>query len=313
MDADFDVWGMHINTDGQDPFLFCKEKDYLGVGWMLDEDVNERNRIQEIYESEHGEFHTGAKSLIERVSGGDFVWIHESGGYYLAKVTSDWKQKSKGKEPWTTHDIGFYREADWRSTPIDESAVPGFVIRYFAGRPGTMKKMRTGVNKHSKQYIQELHDQGEPDEKTDLEQIGREVADEMEPTNEYLLNMLGPRELEDVVLVYLQSDDWRLIKSSRPKARGLVECTLHRHSGGERETAYVQVKSGEGSVEMEDYHNLATDTTRVFIHQKNSLVSDKETIEYISPADLLEYIGESILEFDSMTIHKLAFALGIRQ
>lgn len=313
MNTDFDLWGMQIDTAGEDSFSFCKKNGYIGVGWMLEKGVDKRGRIKEIYEGERGKFHTGAKSLIKRVSVGDFVWLKDSNDYYLAKVTSDWKQKPKGEQPWTTHDIGFYRDANWRETNIDESAVPGFVIRYFAGRPGTMKKLRTGVNIYSKRYTVHLFNHGEPSDGEGIEKMSKKVANSIDPSNTSLLDVFGPRELEDIVLVYLQSQGWRVITSSRPKARNLVECTLHRHSDTERETAYVQVKSGGGKVDVEDYYKLISDDTKVFIHQRDELKIGEEDMEYISPSDLLEYLGENIFEFDSMTIHKLAFALGIRE
>lgn len=313
MDVDFNLWGMQIDTAGKEPFSFCRNNGYIGIGWMLEEHVGERDQIREVYQEKHGKFHTGAKSLIKRVSVGDFVWLKNSDGYYLAKVTSEWKQKSKGEEPWTTHDIGFYRNADWRETQVDESAVPGFVIRYFAGRPGTMKRLSTGVNSHSKRYSLHLFNRGEPSELEDIEQVGQEVASAIEPNNTSLLDIFGPREVEDIVLVYLQSMGWRLIPSSRPKARNLVECTLHRHTDSGRETAYVQVKSGGGTINVEDYHRLVSESTRVFLHQRGEIEIDEGRLRYIPPSDLLEYLAKNIFEFDSMTIHKLAFALGIRE
>ncbi|WP_158293607.1 restriction endonuclease [Halorubrum sp. GN12_10-3_MGM] len=249
------------------------------------------------------------RAMIQRASGEDYVWVNEGSEYALCHIESDWKQhpvSTDETDEWTRNDIHNYRDATWRI--IEPALVPGYIKRYFAApRVPTMARPKGGKTESAKRYTTELFNEN-PDQITEFVDLAK-VTEQVEKNDlSRVFDLLDPVETEDIVIDYLQSQGWHVVKSSTSRAQPGIECVLRRVES-EPETAYAQVKSGSSSVNVEELENLTDDAT-VYIHQyEEPAAALSENIVWVSPTQIQNHIVANPGYLPSHTLFKLQLGL----
>lgn len=315
------IWGLKIQPnsaeEGTTPYEFCKNQSppIIGTGWGLSERYDSVEAALECHKSkghtdQHGNVRFPIRAMLREVSVGDYIWVNEGSEYALCQVRSDWKQhpvnKHEGDE-WTRNDIHNYRLADWEV--IEPALVPGYVKRYFsAPRIPTMARPTGGKSESAKRYVGELFNDA-PSEVTDIVDLG-DVSSVVEGGKiSELFSLLDPVETEDLVLDYLQSNGWHIVKSSTSQSQPGIECVLRRVKDEIPQVGYVQVKSGNTTVDVEDYCEL-TSNAIVYIHQYEEPATDlPQNIRWIPPMKLKNHIVKFPGFLPSHTAFKLRLGL----
>lgn len=315
------VWGLKIQPnsaeEGTTPYEFCKTQSppIIGTGWGLSERYDSVEAALERHKSkghtdQHGNVRFPIRAMLREVSVGDYVWVNEGSEYALCQVKSEWKQHPVSEheaDEWTRNDIHNYRRADWRM--IEPALVPGYVKRYFsAPRTPTMARPTGGKSESAKRYVEELF-RDVPSEVTDIVDLD-DVSSVVEVSKiSELFGLLDPAETEDLVLHYLQSNGWHIVKSSTSRAQPGIECVLRRVKDGKPQVGYVQVKSGSATVDIDNYRELA-DNAIVYLHQYEEPASElPQNIRWVSPAKLRDYIVKYPGHLPSHTAFKLKLGL----
>lgn len=331
-DLDFSVYGMKLNPGDADaesePFDFCKRESIVGVGWSLNNE-EDYERIEEVYEyhkevyerrtsqgrkgtrlNEDGRLTTAIRYILKEIEVGDYVWVNKQNQFALCKVTSEWRVAAningEKQEEYNQRDLQHFREVDWEDIPY--SLVPGYVRRKFSGQFGTLNRMRKGISEDSKQVIEALHSQGnlDSDRSFDRERVAEKVK-RADP--ERVFNILGASETEDIVISYLQSKGWRIIKSSTSSSQAEIECELRKEEGSTSIAGYLQVKTGSASLNPESYEEYAEDGEMIFFVQSGLDVGGKAGMSVIAPKTLHEYMVEEYNYLPNEPLLKLDFAL----
>nr|BDD45077.1 hypothetical protein 9 [bacterium] len=294
------IWALKIQpndaADDTSPYEFCKNRSppIIGTGWGLDdhyeskEDALDAHRDNDNTDT-HGNVRYSIRAMIRKASVGDYVWVNEGSEYALCRIESDWKQHpvTSTNDAWTRHDIHNYREALWRV--IEPALVPGYIKRYFsAPRTLPMAQPDGGKTESAKRYAEELFTEA-PEQGTEIvapDEVSNIVSDS---SVSEVFDLLDPVETEDLVLDYLQSQGWHIVKSSTSRSQPGIECVLRRISRTPK-IAYVQVKSGHASVDINDYLPL-TENAIVYIHQFDEPDTEvPDRLRWVSPIQLKEYI-----------------------
>lgn len=314
------IWALKIQPGGAkkgtDPYEFCKTQDppIIGMGWGISKDFESAEEALKQHHTrdntdQWGNVKFPIRAMLKKASIGDFVWVNEGSEYALCRIKSDWKQAPSSvteKEDWIRHDIRNYRLADWRL--VEPKFVPGYVKRYFsAPRIPTMARPDDGKNEPAKEYAHILfeNDPDSIDEVVDISMLSTKIK---ETSTERFFNILDPVETEDLVIDYLQSEGWHVVKSSTSKGQAGIECVLRRVDETP-ETAYVQVKSGEKTINVDEYLNLAS-TSTVYLHQRHPPdTSSPDGITWIKPEKLKSYLRMNTGYIPDHTLLKLNVAL----
>jgi Holliday junction resolvase-like predicted endonuclease len=139
----------------------------------------------------------------------------------------------------------------------------------------------------------------------DLDVVSEQVE---ESSLSRLFDILDPVETEDIVIDYLQAQGWHVVKSSTSRSQPGIECVLRRVES-EPQTAYVQVKSGSASVNVNDFREL-TENATVYLHQYEEPTSElPDGIVWISPARIRDHIKTNPGLLPSHTLFKLHLGL----
>ena len=164
-----------------------------------------------------------------------------------------------------------------------------------------------GKNKAAKTYARYLYERNldEVTEVLDLATISSKIRG---ASVGELFHLLDPIETEDIVIDYLQSKGWHVVKSSASRGQPKIECVLRRVDD-EPESGFVQVKSGNATIAEEEYAELANDST-VYLHQRYPPTSTSHNgIEWIRPEELKTYLQNQPGYLPEHTLLKLGLAL----
>lgn len=304
----FNVYKMRLLPNAKDPdanpFDFCRREGVVGVGHDIyrDRSYESLEEVEEAlwdYEGEHyssrsrfnqdDSLSSELRYILKEIEAGDYIWVNRGNTFGLCRVTGGWEVLPNLPEDeqseYDRNDIQNFRDVEWRVIPY--SAVPGFVRRQFSGQFGTLARMRDPINETTRALIERLFE---------AEDLERRDAFAFEDIREYLettpadeiLNLLGPIETEDIVLLYLQSKGWRLVASSLSTNQSEIECELVR--GGE--VAYVQVKSGNASVDPGDYKDY-DGTVFLFVGDD---VEPRENIQRVGEDNVVNYLRQNTEE-----------------
>lgn len=159
------------------------------------------------------------------------------------------------------------------------------------------------INETTRTVIERLFDQDELNRRDEfiLEEI--ETYVDHTPSRE-LLDLLGPEATEDLVLLYLQSRGWKLVSSSLGSNQAEIECEMVR--GGD--LGYVQVKSGNASVDPDDY--VAYDGS-VYLFVGDELDLDAyDEVTQIVPERVVAYLSENLVEVPREVLSQIQDAVG---
>lgn len=331
-ELDFKVYGMKLQPgDAQEdanPFEHCQDEEIIGVGWGLDNDRS-YGSFKEVYDyhkavyqdrieqgkkgtrlNQDGRLTAALRYILDEIEVGDYVWVNEGNRFALCKVNGGWELTAhlsgEEQETFKKNDIHHYRSVDWVNLPY--SLVPGYVRRKFSGRFGTLNELDSGINEDSKEVIKALHSQGnlKSDSALDRHQIGNKIR---RADSERLFNILGGDETEDIVLSYLQSEGWRIIKSSTSNSQAKIECEMRTEQDGESVLGYVQVKTGDAGVNPDTYEEYTEDGKMIFFVQSGVNVEGRERMSAIDSKTIHEYMASSYNYLPNETLLKLDFAL----
>lgn len=161
---------------------------------------------------------------------GDLVWNRDSSGaYWLCRITGPWRfDGSADASEW---DLNNVRDCEWLGTSFRDWEVPGAVVRSFTGRTSSFS--RVSPTDRGGWRVSELIWQQTKDPHWTPPRLGAE---------EIVTDLLDPSDAEDIALLYLQSQGWLLLPSSRMNDTPLYEAALKHVDDGR--LAVVAVKSG---------------------------------------------------------------------
>jgi len=238
------TWKLTIKPDnvkGFDPFLLCKKKSLLGVGWANAYKEEQPANISEakvLVKNKYKKWPYAIKYLLEDVELGDHVWLHQNGSYYLCIASDEIVMGEAIDNDFISYDLGHSRKAKWVEVP--ELFVSGSIQR------GTIAQriiQKIWITEKEQEFHEILFKNlsktidWRPEINTSI--LETEIS-KMQIFD--LFSLMTPDDVEDVVSAYLQSQGWVLIKSTCFRSKPVFEFTmLNRNS----ETCHVQVKSGK--------------------------------------------------------------------
>lgn len=247
------VWKMTIKPskahEDRNPFSWCRERGVVGVGWA---EAYKGLAVERSSDSLLGLFQKGwpepksvpheIRKLFEEVSAEDIVWLHKDGAFYLCEISDD--QCLCGPmigDDFFENDIGHARRASWIEVP--EDLVPGSVQRATIA-PRMIQRIK--CSEVEIQYFQRIKEvlNRNPAWRPVFDFAGLTRCISELPARQ-LFAYMSPDDCEDIVAGYLQDQRWLLVKSSCFRSKPRYEFRMVRETNqGEREVAYVQVKSG---------------------------------------------------------------------
>ena len=263
------VFRLHLRPHGteiatmEETFEYCINNSFLGVGWRLNE-VKSTQDWDEYYR-EAALIHDDLRqvSYIKKwVSQGDLVWTRDTfGQYFIARVTSPWEYYTTIDSTRRDIDIGNIFRCDIKKVPYDE--VPGKLKNYFIPGRVMMEVGDKTVCEYSKLLWNKLVDER-------VYEINRAQLPD-------LYSMLDPEETEDLVLLYLQTQGFFFVRSTRQKNTMMFEYLMINPKTLQR--ALVQVRTGDTAIDLDNYVDM--DET-IFVFQSNAVYDgegDKNVIQ----------------------------------
>lgn len=300
---------MRINPKSDEevnPLEFCRDKEIVGVGHEIYIDrtydtLEELKEAHREYEKEHyenrtrfkqdGDFSAELRYILKDIDEGDYIWVNRSNDFYLCRAKGEWdvaaNQAKEEQEEYISNDIHNLHRAEWQKIPF--SSVPGFVQRQFSGQFGTIAKMRDPINDTTRAMVEKLFKNGELTGEIPLSEVKKHVQ-EIPPQD--VFDALGPTTTEDLVLLYLQSEGWKVIGSSLSSSQAEIECELVRSN----ESAVVQIKSGNSSVTPSDFEKYTDNSTVFFFVGDEKDLDSYDNIKQIAPANVTNYLVKNIKE-----------------
>jgi hypothetical protein len=238
------TWKLSIKPDsesGFNPFDLCKDKSLLGVGWSAayeDAQALTLSEAKVFVKQRFDSWPYALKKLLEEVKGGDHVWLHQQGNYYLCRAKDEIVFGDAIDKQFIDFDLGHARKADWVKVP--EMFVSGVVQR---GTIAQRMIQRIYLSESEKKCHEVIFDKLSvngnwlPDinESLLIRALGRLHAQD-------LYSIMTPDEIEDMVSAYLQSEGWFLVKSTCFRSKPMFEFSMVNRNS---QTCYVQVKSGK--------------------------------------------------------------------
>jgi hypothetical protein len=234
------LWRLHIRPDDVPPMkalAYCHERKLIGLGWRVDRADGEtvtRDLYFQRAKAKYGKMPLAPAYFIDRPAIGDLVWLRNLIGIYsLARINKAWQYQDD--EAALAVDMINVRCATIRDVgPAD--AVPGKVRACFIPPIAFQAITDRDCEIFSRHLFARLAGESPPDERL-------EGGD--------LLTFLGHRDLEDLVLMYLQLEGWVMIPNTRkPDTIGTEWVLMHRDT---EERAFVQIKSGNTHLDARAY------------------------------------------------------------
>ena len=218
------------SKSGVDPFKLCRDRSVVGTGWRIDDPVpcsldEYEQRGREVY---GGRGFTAMVHALKDMKVNDLVWTRRpwSSDYYLCRITGGWRYENSPEcDAADIHNLIPVEFIEIKSIDL----VPGKVVNCF--RSSLEMSMR----------IYNMY--GSAGAIYDVDPV----------TDEGILQLLLPEDVEELVLLYLQVEyDYLLYSSSNKIYTAQVECEMVKRDGSMR--CYPH-----------DYTNLVSDTSEVFL------------------------------------------------
>jgi hypothetical protein len=249
------VWRIKLNSmrseeDGGAPGWdetkdFCRRKGLVGTGWGASA-LRDGARLETVIKRyrEIG-WTTGAqlaRVLAEEVQEGDLVWTRTTlGEYFLGQIVGPWRYDTSDDSK--KYDLYNLRPTKWLKEGFRDYEVPGAVVRSFIGRARTL--VRIGDHSTAIRVTEMMWEAATK---------GAQTIERTAP-QDVITDLLDPTDVEDLVLLYLQSRGWILLPSSRTRSTPVYEAAL---IGKDGTPAVVSVKSGrDNAVPLRDLAKAA--------------------------------------------------------
>ncbi|MFA6469261.1 MAG: hypothetical protein WCW35_10200 [Bacteroidota bacterium] len=285
------VYRIHIRPQGglANPKLsvqYCLDNNYFGVGWQIPKGRKE-NIDWETYKKraakKYGTKKNGVHYIKKWVSKDDLVWTRDTNGiYYIGKVLSPWEYVDSA-EARDADIVNVFRVRIIKVGSIDE--VPGKIIACFRASRTIQEIGNSTAITYSKKLWNELSGKREYEIKK----------------TESVWDLLSDEQVEDLIFLYLQFNNWYVVPNSRKKDTMAYEYYLINKANYRR--ALVQAKTGNSFINFDDY---LENKELIFLFQPNNCYSgrkrkginiiSKEILEvfikqnrYIIPANILKW------------------------
>ncbi len=241
------VWRLHLRPEGLDPrkvVRHCLTNDLLGVGWGNKFELIEAEPTADYLRRHEAAWNKRVSSvwdMIARVKLDDFIWARdERGRYLLGRVTgATYVRVGHRDELQDMFHVAPVRILEGDGSALVDTEVPGKVRSIFAAPGPALRRINDSF----------------VDSYTAWLFATKTGAPAQKPSISRFISALGPYELEDLVLLYLQEHGWRIVLSSHFRSTPRYECTLIKADGS---TAGVQVKhQGVRLLNAADYGNDA--------------------------------------------------------
>ncbi len=282
------VWKLSIKPEkkyAKEAFEVCKKRKLVAIGWSKifnDKQITSKEDSYEALSKDINGLRT-VKKFLEEVKSDDLFWLHQEGSYYLCRISSGLSILGPNiTDKFLDYDLGHAREAQWVCVP--EDMVPGRVQRaVIVSR--TLQRIHcslqeeTAFNKIHYELIRDSNWQ--PD--LDIEKIINFVQD---TPREKLNEIFSPDDHEDIIAAYLQCQGWILVKSTCFRSKSQFEFRMVKkdESGNDSHVAYVQVKSGQTHLDINQYRASARDGT-IYLYSTACHPYSGEKAEGIIPID----------------------------
>jgi hypothetical protein len=285
------TWKLSIKPDaegGFDPFTLCQKRSLVGVGWSYIFEgrniVTKQDSYQALREKE-GKVPRAIERLLDEVKVGDFIWLHQSGDYFLCKIKDDiCVLGPQITDDFPKYDLGHARNAEWAKVP--QLLVPGRVQR-----STIVQRTIQGMDCSAPQekYFAYIHTElsKAPEWFPTIDE--KRVADRLISFSpEELRDLLTPDDYEDIVAAFLQSKGWTLIKSTYFRAKPEFEFLVVR-SGPMY--GHVQVKSGSVQLCPSNYAKWVNDKECIFLFSTHPTPYPGSPVDGVHTLDANEVIG----------------------
>jgi len=221
---------------------FCKEEGIVGVGWSA---VTTRSYDNAVLRNELSGYPPKSVALgyqsircMRNMEVNDLVWTQFDKTYYLCRVTQKWVDRDEPTEKYLAFDVPNYVRCEWIKVG-EQWEVPGGVIRSLMwSTPVQNVNNVEGISK-------KIWNAKSPKESYKYKIEGKDTD---------VWNLLGPEEVEEIVMLYLQVvEGYKVHTSAVKRTTPDVEGVLVDTEGNK---AYPQVKSGSSiCLDAKDYYD----------------------------------------------------------
>ena len=282
-DKDIYLWRATVKTGSGDPnrtFAFCHQNNILGVGWLLRDDndapyvpasieeCEEKGREQ--YPGERG-FVMSVHALKE-MAVDDLIWTRCNGIYYLCRVLSTWKYNCDPAH--VREDLINFVDVEFHEIGTVEM-VPGKVVNTFRARSALQRINNNIQLKYSERLYNTI--------------TGTQFYPECTVKKEEILDFLQPEDVEEAVSLYLQLEKGYLVYSSTNKLdTQTYELVAVSKDGSYK--AYPQVKTGNVSLDGNNYRELTAGGNKVFLFTVSGEYRNTMGMDIINKKELIDFI-----------------------
>jgi len=275
------VFRIHIRPQGglavpELSFSYCLKTMLLGVGWQIPKEPDELIDWN-TYEQRAVEKYEGNISVVRYikkwVSKSDLVWTRDTKGqYYIGQVLSPWEYFDNA-EARDADIVNIFRVKFKKVGAIDE--VPGKIIACFRASRTIQEIANDAAIIYTKKLWNQLSG------KTDYE-ISRIDS---------IWNLLSDEQVEDLLFLFLQANDWYVVPNSRKKDTMAYEFYLINKSNFNR--GIVQAKTGDSSINLDDYKD---NKEIIFLFQPNNCFSGdvRKNMHIVKKEDIETFMGENM-------------------
>jgi hypothetical protein len=277
------IYRLHIRPKGgkasvKTAFNYCLEHGVLGVGWRITDSIDEIS--WEEYSSQAKQQFPNIDTvnyLKTRIKPNDLIWTRDAlGDYYLAKVRSEWKYYNTIEANEEDIDIANVVEVDFIKIPTNE--VPGKVIACFRATRTLQAINSEFVSEYSK-YIW--------NKKSD-----KNIFNDITIKQNNIFDFIDSEELEDLVFVYLQLNNYIIVPNSRKADTMSYEyCAIDKQT---KSNYLVQIKSGNTPLDFKKYQY--TNENYILFQSNNLYINislENEKTKVISREVIDEFIKTS--------------------
>ncbi len=283
-----ELWRLHlrpVDKDPKDVVRYCLKEGILGVGWRGPDEAKEM--CGEEYMEMHRR-HWGVVPAVRdfmRVKDKDLIWARDAeGGYLLGRVKSmpepRWECDAK---KYDMHHVVSAHIVGGRSgsEAILDNEVPGLIkARFSQRRSPAFQRIN---NDHARNYSCWLFAK-----KTGADDVPLRPG-------ERFIDLLDPYDLEDLVVLYLQDRNWRVVLSSHAPNTPRYEVTLIRQQDNRPLSAGVQVKHKGQDIDASAYgEDIQVDQVFLFAASCNYGNNIPENVTIVHPDELVEFARQNL-------------------
>lgn len=277
------LWRIHIrpigpegNVDVNESVNLCLKQKVIGIGWRVDKKPSSKEDYMTLAEEKYGNtsWRSNANAILYKMELDDLVWFRDKKGiYYLGRIIGDWEYRDTEENLRT--DIINVRPVEIYKV---STRVAGKIINSFIPRRTVQR-----INDPTSLYFSKL---------VYNKLSGKNFYEENVEENVDLFSLLSPEDIEDVVGIYLQiTRGYFLIPSSRRRKNDTIsyEYELVNKRG---EKAFVQVKSGNVTINPDDYKDSSEGKYFLFSPAGYNYDVKNKSVETLSRNDIEGFLRE---------------------